>query len=138
VVPLLLVAAYWWAHKDLYDLIYAVLIHNRLYVQQGYSPRAFVGTPAVSHYEQPIAASSALALISLTLYAAETWFGFRRKDKANLARTDQESAQMWIMAGLAIAVFFDVINTGLSGRNFHHYFQIPILTMTGQQRLPVL
>jgi hypothetical protein len=33
------------------------------------------------------------------------------------------------MLGLVVAVCLDVFFTGLSGKNFHHYFQIPMLTL---------
>lgn len=128
-VPLLLVAAYWWARHDLYDLVFAVFIHNQLYVQQGYSLRAFVGTLRLLVIEQPVAALSALAMISIALFAVETWYRSRRNDRINTSTMNPGPDHLWLMAGLTIATLIDVISTGLSGKNFHHYYQIPILTM---------
>jgi hypothetical protein len=128
--PLFLVAAYWAAHNDLYDLVYAVLIHNRQYVQAGFTKTAFIATLRIFVLEQPLAALTILAIISMITWAVESWHVFRRPHDPQIGEVDKERVRFWIMVGLVVAVFLDVIFTGLSGKNFFHYFQIPILTLS--------
>jgi hypothetical protein len=128
-VPLILVAAYWAAHNELYDLVYAVLIHNQQYVQAGFTKKAFFVTLRIFVLEQPLAALTILALISSITWAVESWNAFRRPHAPQSGEVDEERVRFWFMVGLVVAVCLDVFFTGLSGKNFHHYFQIPMLTL---------
>jgi hypothetical protein len=127
--PLFLVAAYWAAHNDLYDLVYAVFIHNRQYVQAGFTKTAFVATLRIFVLEQPLAALTILAIISMIAWAVSSWNVYRRPHDPQIGEGDPEQVRFWIMLGLVVAVFLDVIFTGLSGKNFYHYFLIPMLTL---------
>jgi hypothetical protein len=129
IIPLLFVAAYWAAHNDLYDLLFAVFIHNKLYVQEGFSLRAFIATLRIFIVEQPLSALFGLTLVSLIVYVVENWKKFRRIDSIYMEIRDQEYARLWIMPVLIIAIFLDIIFTALPGTNFRHYYQIPILTL---------
>ena len=128
-VPLFLVVAYWAARNNLYDLVYAVFIHNRQYVQAGFSRKAFLATLRIFVLEQPLAALTILALISMITWAVASWKGFRRPHDSQTGEADKERVRFWIMVAVVIAVILDVIFTALSGKNFHHYFQIPMLTL---------
>jgi hypothetical protein len=128
-IPLLLVAAYWAVRKDLFDLVYAVFTHNILYVEGGFSLRAFLGTLRIFIVEQPLAALSALVLLSLVTFIVGNWNCIRQNQPSKNVGMDQESIRFWFMLGLAVALFFDLIFTSISGKNYRHYFQIPILTM---------
>jgi hypothetical protein len=129
IIPLLLVATYWAAHNDLYDLLYAVFIHNQLYVQEGFSLRAFIVTLRILVIEQPVSALFGFTIISLIVFVVENWRAFWKIDSIKLGESEQEYTRVWFMAGLIIAVSLDILFTALPGTNFRHYYQIPILTM---------
>ena len=126
-VPLLLTASYWVVQHDLRDLLYAVFTHNQLYVEQGFSWKALRGTLRIFVLEQPLAALTALAFISLLVYIIENWKNILLPNEE--ANDDPVSPQSWVMVCLLIAFIFDFIFTTLPGKNFRHYFQVPILTL---------
>ncbi len=130
VLPLLLVAAFWIAHNDLYDLLYAVFIHNRLYIEEGFSLKAFIATFRILIVEQPLAAVFGLAVISIIVYIFDNWKKFWRIGTEKLELRKPESNRFWMMAGLIIVVVLDILFTTLPGTNFRHYYQIPILSMS--------
>jgi len=129
IVPLLIVAAYWAIKKDLSDLLYAVFIHNRLYVQSGFSLRAVIGTWRILILEQPLAALFALTLVSLIVYFVENGSKLRRTADIEIDEMEIETGRAWVMTAEGIALLFDIIFITLPGSNFRHYYQIPILTM---------
>ncbi len=130
VLPLLLVAAYWAAHNDLYDLLYAVFIHNRLYIEEGFSLKAFIATFRILIVEQPVSAVFGLAVISILAFIFENWKKIWRIDPEKLDLQNPESVRFWMTAGLLIVISLDILFTTLPGTNFRHYYQIPILSMS--------
>ena len=129
ILPLLFVAAYWAIKKDLSDLLYAVFIHNKLYVQSGFSLRAAIGTVWILILEQPLAALFALTLVSLIVYFVENGSRLRRTGDNEIGGMDIETRRAWVMTAISISLLFDIFFIALPGSNFRHYFQIPILTM---------
>jgi hypothetical protein len=126
-LPLLLTASYWIYQGDLNDLVYAVFTHNRLYVEQGFSWKSVLATLRIFITEQPLAALFALAAISAVVYAVENWESILQPGL--IARHNLQYLRAWLMAGLMITFVLDFIFTASPGTNFHHYFQIPILTL---------
>ncbi len=128
-LPLGLVAAYWVAKNDLNDLLYAVFIHNRLYVEQGISVKSFIATLRILIVEQPLSALFGLTLISLIVFFVENWKKSNPIDHTPGSGFDPDYSHIYITAGLTIWLALDIIFVALPGTNFRHYYQIPILTM---------
>jgi hypothetical protein len=126
-IPLLLTASYWVFEGDLSDLLFAIFTHNQLYVEQGFNWRALLATVRIFITEQPLAALFALAMISVLVYAVEN--SDVLLSSGVVRDHEPDHLQVWVMAGLIITFMFDFIFTTLPGTNFHHYFQIPILTL---------
>ncbi|HSB64931.1 MAG TPA: hypothetical protein VLD65_00035, partial [Anaerolineales bacterium] len=105
-----------------------VFTHNQLYVEQGFTWKAFLGTIRIFVLEQPLSAVFALAMISLLVCTVENWKGFWKT--AGLKNVETKELQVWVMASLAVTFLLDFIFTTLPGTNYRHYYQIPILTLS--------
>ena len=124
--PLSLTAGFWLLKNNFYELLYAVFIHNQLYVQEGFT------LPAVYHMllrflnEQPLMTLTLLAVIS---FSAFTSFYILAPKPDLIATRSPKKIQLYWMLVLGITIILDLVFTSLSGKNFNHYFQIPILPL---------
>ena len=129
IFPIVLVAGYWAVHNNLNDFVYAVFIHNKLYVQGGFSLKSVMGTLRILILEQPLSTLLALTLISLIVFITENWKKLRRNDFIKIVSPGPGQIRFWTMASLTICLVIDITFTALPGTNFRHYYLIPILTM---------
>ncbi len=129
IVPLLLTAAYWAAQHDLRDLLYAVFIHNQLYVEQGFTWKAMLATIRIFIIEEPLAALFACALISVIIFAIERWKLIWQANPGTASPYDKSILQVWVMLSLIITFLLDAVFTALPGTNFRHYYLVPILSL---------
>jgi hypothetical protein len=136
-LPLLMVSLYWVIQHDFYELWFAVIKHNIGYVESGFSLRSLYGTARLFLLNQPMAALSALGIITYSVFLYDHFYALlpRRKvakDDINLSissEMDMNKALVWWQVGLGLALVLDMIFLASSGKNFGHYLQVmlPIL-----------
>jgi hypothetical protein len=137
-LPLAAVAGHWLVQGSFNDLWFAVFLHNRQYVQEGFSLRSLYGTLRLYTIGQPMAFVTMLAGISFFAFLAHS--GRRLAGSLSAKRVEgekpatggegPEKARLWWMAGLQIAILLDFIFTAASGKNFNHYLQVPLVAMS--------
>ncbi|RPI83713.1 MAG: hypothetical protein EHM41_15250 [Chloroflexi bacterium] len=136
-IPPLLVASYWISQDAFKELWFAVFTNNRLYIQQSFSMQSMIGTARKLLIEQPLASLTAFTLAGLIAFYSQNW---RKLGSILLARINsrqagtegslQDDARHWLMVMVSITVGLDVLMTAISGKNFGHYFQVPLVSMT--------
>jgi hypothetical protein len=131
-IPVLLVGLYFLAKNDLANLLFAVFTHNFTYVSEGISLVSLYATARMFLIEQPMAALTILVGISAGVFIYENQhliFSFKRPFDSELDRFSPGSMDLtyrraWFLAGVIIALLFDVAFLASSGRNFGHYLQV--------------
>ena len=136
-LPLVLVSLYWVFQHDFYELWFAVIKHNIGYVESGFSLRSLYGTARMFLLNQPMAALSALVIMTYSVFLYDHHYDLlasRKPTQENnylsiSSKMDKHEALVWWQAGLGLALVLDMIFLASSGKNFGHYLQVllPIL-----------
>lgn len=137
-IPLALVASYWIIKGSFYELWFAVWTYNRQYVQDGFSLLSLYTTARILLVNQPLASVFILAVISYLTYLAENRRKLVSSAKGNEngvecftpGKLGQENARLWLMATLGISLILDIGLVSISGKNYGHYFLIPLPAMS--------
>ncbi len=135
--PLILVAIYWWIRGGLSDLIFAVFTHNTQYVQEGFTWWGAKQSFLKFLLTQPMALVFGLALAAGAVFLADNWrpvWNALRKpetppqDRQNAAikTISMDNARRLLVLALFISIPFEVFFVTISGRDFGHYYLLPI------------
>lgn len=136
-VPLLIVALYWQVRGGLRDLIFAVFTHNTQYVQEGFTWWGAKQTFLKFLLTQPMALAFGLGLAAGAVFLAENWrtvWNALRKPGAPVQNRQNaaamvpplEIARRLLVLALLISIPFEVFFVTISGRDFGHYYLLPI------------
>jgi len=133
--PLLLVAAYWAAGGGLYDLLFAVFLHNRQYVSDGFGwwlvketfLKVLLAQPSEFLFGLSLASGMVL-LVEMRRDLLPRW-GKAVFDDGASTQLEPVQARRWLTLAVLISIPFEIFFIALSGRNFGHYYLLPIPAM---------
>jgi len=136
-LPLVLISLYWVFQHDFNELWFAAIKHNIGYVESGFSLRSLSGTARMFLLNQPMAALSAMVIMTYSVFLYDhlsDLLASRKPTQENIdlfisRKMDKHEAIVWWQAGLGLALVLDMIFLASSGKNFGHYLQVllPIL-----------
>jgi hypothetical protein len=126
------VIAYFVARRALVDLWDAVIVYDFVYAQSGLTFRSLFTTMQTLAVQQPMASVFAASVATLTVAATRVIRSIRDRGvhaahNGGLATLPLDPA--WLLAPALLATPFEWIQTGISGRNFGHYFMTPLPAM---------
>lgn len=132
--PLALVAAYFQWRGGLKDFIFAVFTHNTQYVESGFTWWQAKQTFLKFLLDQPMAYLFGLALAGALVMIAENWRAVfpQKNDSASDAGPGAQGflsldmARRWWMLAVLISIPFEIFFVTISGRDFGHYYLLPI------------
>jgi hypothetical protein len=138
ILPLALVAGYWVIRGGFSDFMFANLNHNILYVEQGHSLRGVFKTIQYFWTRMPFASITWLAGVGFLTFAICSWRKIFPSPKSKPdspghiypASMRVEQAQVYLMFALLLAILVDAFLIAIPNQNFHHYFVIPLVSMT--------
>lgn len=130
--PLAVVAIYFKIRGGFSDLIFAVFAHNTQYVQQGFTWWQAKQTFLKFLLVQPMTYLFGLALAAAVVFVAENW---RMLIPSKLtpepsvpapAVISAPAARRCLVLAVLISIPFELFFVTLSGRDFGHYYLLPI------------
>lgn len=135
ILPLALVGLIFWRLGALSDLWFAVFQHNVGYVEAGLSRTTLRATLQQFFVTQPLAGLFWIALASLAIYAL-----VRALSKPVRSLAAPENYPVWWLGSLLLALPFQMVSIGISGKNFGHYFLeiMPALALLASAGVAVL
>ena len=133
-IPLGLVAVYFQLRGGLSDLIFAVFTHNTQYVQAGFTWWQAKQTFLKFLLDQPMAYTFGLALAAGLVFLAENWrtIAGRTPPAGSAAQPESRGflapgeARRWWLLAVLLSLPFEIFFVTISGRDFGHYYLLPI------------